>query len=428
MKPQFLAAACLALWAGSPFAASAAQNASPPGAPTVRKAAIFVENRAGVALNDKVAVLEDFLTSRVTGKGFSIISREVTVEAMKRITLVTEVDRSRQISGGNAKTSETLKEKDYVISAPSELDRKLSDHSTALRLAQNLGADYLLVASIASFGTETRTFTDGDFKTKNVIHTLRVSYKVLEGVQGGSVIAETVTRTKTTRFTENSQTENSDIVNGLLEEASTLVAGDVAKKVYSLPPPAAGPALVEITVSCGMQDLVQFSLPDVRVLDNGTLVVTTNRLAMQVLNATVEVDGISIGNAPGKFKVRPGLSKMKITREGFKPYERTVNFSEGQTFDNVALQMSEAGYARFKDNVALWKDQIAFLFALKTGEKLTDGTVKMMEGFAQTLRQSGYRVDARTDSKVNIEHKGKSLFDGAQFTTSLFGNDKEKDK
>ena len=39
-----------------------------------RKVAIFVENRVGSAMNDKVAVLEDFLTSRITEKGFSVIS------------------------------------------------------------------------------------------------------------------------------------------------------------------------------------------------------------------------------------------------------------------------------------------------------------------------------------------------------------------
>ena len=155
-----------------------------------------------------------------------------------------------------------------------------------------------------------------------------------------------------------------------------------------------------------MQDLVQLpvSVPDIRVLDDGTLTVTTNHLAIQVVDATVEVNGTAIGSAPGKFKVSPGLNKMKISREGFKDWERTVNFSDGQKF-NVALQMSDAGYAR-------WKDNTTFLFGLKTGEKMTDAVVKVAEGFAQTLRQSGYRVDTRTDVKANIEAKGKSLFDG----------------
>jgi len=44
----------------------------------------------------------------------------------------------------------------------------LSDSTSALRLAQNLGADYLLVASLASFGSEKKTFEDGGLKTVNV--------------------------------------------------------------------------------------------------------------------------------------------------------------------------------------------------------------------------------------------------------------------
>ena len=104
---------------------------------------------------------------------------------------------------------------------------------------------------------------------------------------------------------------------------------------------------------------------------------------------------------------------MRIARAGFNDYEEDVIFSEGQRFENVALQMSEAGYAR-------WKDNTTFLFAIKTGEKMTDGLREMMGGFAQTLRQSGYRVDTKTDIKANIETKGKSLFDGLVVQPSLF--------
>ncbi len=49
----------------------------------LRKVAIIVENRAGAQFNDKVTVLEDLLGSRIAGKGYSIISRGVTVNALK---------------------------------------------------------------------------------------------------------------------------------------------------------------------------------------------------------------------------------------------------------------------------------------------------------------------------------------------------------
>jgi hypothetical protein len=395
---------------------SAAETPSKPAARL--KTAIFVENRAGAQLNDKVAVLEDLLTSRVSEKGLSVISREVAINALKSYP-VTEVATSApkgtsvkaEGPGGAAEAATVAagagQAKISARPGVNKLDNLLAENTSALRLAQNLGADYLLVASIASLGAEKKSFKDGAFETVNITHTLRVSYKLLDAVQGGSLIGATVKATKTIRFTENSATEDSDLVNGLLDDAATQVAASLGRKRETVPEPTPGRALVEITVACGMQDLVQMpvSIPDIRVLDDGTLMVTTNRLGIQVLDATVEINGTAVGSAPGKFKVPPGLNKLKITREGFKDWERTVNLSQGQKF-NVALQMSEAGYAR-------WKDTTTFMFGLETGRKLTDGVVKMMEGFAQTLRQSGYRVDTRTDVKANIQSQGKSLFDGA---------------
>jgi hypothetical protein len=389
-----------------------------------RKAAIFVENRAGPAFNDKVEVLEDLLTSRITGKGFSVISREDAINALKtyssvEVTAASGTAVSAKVAtpaGQTGVAAEVVKATGAEISAtPATIkaDQALSDSSSALRLAQNLGADYLLVASITSFGTEKKTYEDAGLKTVNVINTLRVSYKVLDGVQAGSLIADTVKATKTTRFTENSQTEDSALIDDLLDDAATQVAENAGGKQSTIATASVLPNSVEITVSCGMQDLVNLpvSVPDIRVLDDGTVFVSTNRLGIQVLDATVEMDGIAIGSAPGKFKVHPGLSKMKITREGFAPWERTVNCSDGQKF-NVALQMSEEGYAR-------WKNNTTFLFGIETGKKLTGGAVDMMGGLAQALRQSGYRVDTRSDVKANIDEKGKSLFDGA--TLKLFG-------
>ena len=72
---QFLLAAGL-LTAGNLFAADT--NAAP-----LRKVAIIVENHAGAQFNDKVAVLEDLLSSRIAGEGYSVISRSVTVNALK---------------------------------------------------------------------------------------------------------------------------------------------------------------------------------------------------------------------------------------------------------------------------------------------------------------------------------------------------------
>ena len=87
-----------------------------------------------------------------------------------------------------------------------------------------------------------------------------------------------------------------------------------------------------------------------------------------------------------------------IVREGFKPWERTVNLSNGQKL-NVGLEMTDAGYAR-------WQDATRFINDLKNGAKLTDAQVKVLEGEAKMLEQSGFKVD----TKEGIQITNKSLF------------------
>lgn len=340
-------------------------QAQAPAASTPKKAAIFVDNKAGKEFESKASVFEDFIASRITAKGFSVISHAQTVNA---------------------------------LSKASATDAVLENSTSALRLAQSLGADYLVVATISSYGTEKRDFEDGGVKTLNIISTMRASYRVLEGVQGGSLAGDTLKAVKVTRGTPNAGVINDDVVNELLDELSQKIAENLGTKQQMITAVAPKPGQVEVTISCGMQDLVQHpvSIPDVRATTNG-FVVAKSSADVQVLDVTVEVNGIAIGSAPGKFKVSPGLNKLKLTREGFQTWERTVNFVEGQSF-KVALQMSEAGYNR-------WKDSNKFLLSLEADRKLNEAEVKKIEGEAQMLRQSGYKIDAKAD--------GKSLFEGA---------------
>ena len=191
----------------------------------MRKAAIFVENRSGKALNDKVIVLEDLITSRVTEKGFSVLSREVLINAINTYT-----DTAAKATGGPktdqrlsndnslamqmmsqfvgtilgntlpANLAEETKSADSSTEPPGvKLDQRLSNDSSVLRLAQMMGADYIITASITSFGIEKRIFKGYGTRTINLVHHLRVSYKILEAVQGGSLVADTVKVSKTMR-------------------------------------------------------------------------------------------------------------------------------------------------------------------------------------------------------------------------------------
>ena len=335
-----------------------------------RKAVIFTANHAGQALNEKLAALEDFVAGRITEKGFTIISREAATDALNSFR------------------------KD---SPQTEADQLLASGSTALRLAQMLGADYIVLVSISSYGTEKRTSTAYDVATVNVIHNLRVTCKILDGVQGGTLAGDTFKVSRVTRATGADTVENSDVLNELLDDASVKVAESVGTRELKVVEASAKQAALSIT--CTMQDLAQLpiSLPDLQQGKDGKWVVGTNKVTIQPLDVTVELDGVVAGSAPGAFKTAPGLHKLRLSREGFKTWERTINVVDGQKL-TVALQLSEAGYQR-------WKDNTAFLESVEAGRKLTDAEVKRIEGEAQMLRQSGYKVD--TDENIRVY---KSLY------------------
>ncbi len=336
-----------------------------------RKIAIIVQNRGDASLNDKVAVLEDLVGSRVAGNGLSVISRDDVTRSLKNY------------SGNNNPNGEL-----------NAVDRSLEDGSSALRLAQNLGVDYILVPSIVSLGTEKKNYTGNGISTLNIAHKLRVTYKIVEAGVGGAVRGGAFTSEKNIRQTSGMQTESNDVINELLDDAAEQLADAIVQNAKSLPAEVAKAAMVSFKVACTMTDPRQqpILMSAVGITADHKLVVTNQPIAVQAMDVTVELDGVAIGSAPGTFQGRPGLHKIRLAREGFDVWERTINIYEGQNL-RVALQMSAAGYAR-------WADTTAFLAELDSNRKLTDAEVKRIEGIAEFFKNSHYRVDTKENVKI----------------------------
>jgi hypothetical protein len=342
-----------------------------------RKIAIIVQNRGSADLNDKVAALEDLVSSRVAGKGFSVISRDDVTRSLKDYS--TGMDPNGELGA---------------------VDRSLEDGSSALRLAQNLGADYILVPSIVSLGTDKISYNGNGISTVNIAHKLRVTYKIVEAGQGGAVRGGAFTSEKNIRQTADVQTESSDIVNELLDDAADQLADAIEQSGKSLPVEVAKAAMVNFQVACTMTDPRQqpILISAIGITADNKVVATNQPIVVQAMDVTVELDGVAIGSAPGTFQGRPGLHKIRLSREGFDTWERTINIYDGQTL-RVALQMSDAGYAR-------WMDTTGFLSTLDNNRKLTDAEVKRIEGIGEFFKNSHYRVD----TKENVHVTYKSLY------------------
>jgi hypothetical protein len=353
--------------AAEPAAPAAAPAAAV--APAARKVAIFVKNQAGVACQDKSTVLESALSSRLGSSDFQVISRS------------------------------------DVVDTP-------TDQAGALRMGQQLGADFVLIATMNSFAANESKFQDEQMSFVTVEYVLQTTFKVLDGASGGAVAGDDVETTKKLKFGPSVKRHDGNMLNELLRTAAAKMAASCQEKTKELKVAAAA-GKVEVTIACALRDLsgTEISLEDIRVNENNQVIKGDKSFPVEA-SASAEIDGVLMGTTPAKIKLAPGLHKLRLTRVGCEDYVATIDAQAGLQL-SPTLQLTEAGYAR-------WKNLRAFLTTVDVTRKLTDAEVKVLEGYAQQLRQSGVmikedvKVDVKQDVKQDIKVDTK---EGLKFST-----------
>lgn len=283
---------------------------------TLLRAAIFVQNNAGEKLDDKLEAFRDYLASNLSSKGFSILDPSIIIKKFEESkTNKDSVDSVLEIANkvNNFQKSESSIE-------------TVMQGASALRLAQLIDAQYLVIATLSSVGQQKRSFKgEGTlYGTNNelTIQTLRTSIRVLEGYQGGSVYGDTISVSKRYGGVSALTVESDDDYNALIEEAAQVVAQKVGDKVK---------VIKKVKVDH---------------LESGALTVTSN-----VDGAAVSVDGVVIGTAPGTFEVRPGIHNMSVSKEWYTTWQRMVNIGQKELVVNVTLERSKEGLQRYKEEL-----------------------------------------------------------------------------
>ena len=360
-----------------------ARAQSPATAPAkTYTAAIVVSNRADARYDEKVAALEDLLSARLTDLGFTLISRELVTGNLRNFT-----------PPGAPADATSAK-------AAAAAEAAFLDQSSAIRLAQNLGADYLIHASITSYADTKRTVTAYGNTLTNYDYTLRVAYKVLDASAGGSLTGDVAKAVHTEQGNANASALVGGIFDDLLDEAAQQIAATLGTRAATGRIAAAKPAAKQVTITVNLE-VADLFIPDVRIGAENVVAVGESKFKVTPLNATVEVDGIAVGTAPGKITLRPGFSRLRLSREDYEPWERTISATEGQTL-NVALTMTPAALARFKESTA-------FINGLKNGAKLTDAEVKVLEGKAKSLENSSFKVDTKENFRFILPDQYQEL-------------------
>jgi hypothetical protein len=60
------------------------------------------------------------------------------------------------------------------------------------------------------------------------------------------------------------------------------------------------------------------------------------------VGADIEVDGVFVGNTPSELAVDPGAHTFKITKKGFKPFERAISIAAGSR-PTITAELEKAG-------------------------------------------------------------------------------------
>lgn len=287
----------------------------------------------------------------------------------------------------------------------------LTDAAT-LNQARQAGASHALVATLRNLNEEVREFSGYETATSNRIHSLDFSYRLLRASDGESLEGGTGTVSRTFRSTAGAASAARDTAAQLAGMAAARIAEDVATVIgpgeLDAGPAAASAAFSIIPRGMGM------TVPEVIELESGQLYVTGEREDITLDAVTVLVDGVVAGSAPDVIEAAPGLHEITLQREGFEDWRRTVNIRPDLELV-VRMQATDEAVERFRE-------QSAFLEALKDKRELTAAEAERVRGIARMFEQSGFRWDIRSDAKSDIRVDTEEAITIEQNNRTLMGD------
>jgi len=324
--------------------------------PANPKIAIFVKNQTRVpGMDDQVDGVRDRIAAELAGAGLIVMDKAEIADGFNRFKVTTAEERAGLVEG-------------------------VFTGGSTLRVAQMLGADYVMLVSIIGAGHTSRAAGDKPV----TIFTVRMSTKVNEAVQGTSVYGANWTSKLPVPGQYTAGADELNYYNDLFDQWASATGEEVAAKAaaWRRVEPAAA-TLVEFSVSTTVDELIQGLESGVRA--SNELLDEMRRL---VGGVTVEIDGATVGSTPGTFKATPGLHQMRVTRQWMRPWQQTVNIQPGATF-RVALELSDEGLNRYR-SLEGFRSAVAI-------------------GYAEAAMRKGVKINFDTSAWRDVGNRGGEI-------------------
>ena len=296
---------------------------------TDSKIAIFVKNQTRVAgMDDRVDGVRDRLAAELAGAGLIVLDQANIVSGFNRYKVTTDEERAGLIAG-------------------------VFTGGSTVRVAQMLGADYVMTASIISANRASLTVGG----KKMVSYSLRMTVKVSEAVNGSSVYGDNWSRKYPVTADNAAGTDPAFFYNELLDAWESEAGPKLSHSSKTWRRGTDSPVeWVRFSVSTTLDELI-------KGLENGVRAPNDllDEMRHVVGGATVMIDGAAVGSSPGTFKVSPGLHQMRVSRPWMNDWQQAVNIQNGSSF-KIALELSKAGLQKFQ-SVETLRTQIAKEYA-----------------------------------------------------------------
>lgn len=367
---------------------------NPGGGERQKKVAVYARNDSGdKALDSKVRTFELAVAARLNNMGFGVIDRGIAAESL-------DAYLSPARAGGGAERSSAAGN-----AAEDSPGTRLFKGASGLRVAELVGADYVLVVGFSGFGSERKSYRGYGIETSGETFALRADYALSGGTDAAGISGGAVRATKTLSRIPGLSVDSNDVLNELVENLADEVARSLSERVKPAELPSKAAARGEVEIVCTLDEL---SMPEV-VFEGGKYVLKPNLIPATVPYINAEIDGVA-QTVGGRVSLARGLHILRVKQADIEPFEANI-FVTGAPNQilRFALKLSDSARARWKEDLEFLERVKRLALEASDASVLTRAQAERLMGIAEMYKNSGYniRIDAKNLPEIR---KSQSLF------------------